>query len=404
MRFAVLLIVFTCPIQAELIARFQTTQGNVDVVLQYAMAPQAVANFMTLALGSRPWVDPFNGRIRTEPFYNGVKIHRTENNSVFKYAQGGSPRGNNFDGPGYTFKDEFNPSLTHVPYVLSMANAGPNTNGCQFFFTGSMPQPTFNNVYTIFGLVTDPTSRSVVDAMISAGNNGTTINEVTFTRTDAAAIAFNELAQNLPVVRCPTGNLTVNRGVAAIWNLNPSISTGEIFHAYRSTTMAPGSWAEIDFAQVHVGISSGPLLFPVETSAPLENAAAPSAFYHLYVARHPGAVAPSYLRNRTALIAINGGTIAYSHNSAGTGGTATYTPDVEAPFNFTFFAYDLSTSGHEVNFVVENVGVNPKYLWLKIGCDSATSTQIDGRHSTSEYIEPSNAWQPWSSGPAAISR
>ena len=123
-KFAVILIALAGPLHAELFAVFQTSLGNVEVALQYDKAPQAVANFITLAEGSRPWVDPITGRIRTEPFYNGIKIHRTSNTSSFKFAQGGSPKGDGSDGPGYTFKDEFTSPLTHVPYVLSMANAG----------------------------------------------------------------------------------------------------------------------------------------------------------------------------------------------------------------------------------------------------------------------------------------
>jgi peptidyl-prolyl cis-trans isomerase A (cyclophilin A) len=402
-RFLTLLIALAGPLHADLLAHVQTTQGNVDVVMQYATAPQAVANFITLAQGTRPWVDPINGRIRTDPFYNGIKIHRTSNNSGYKFAQGGSPKGDGSDGPGYTFKDEFNSPLTHLPYVLSMANAGPNTNGSQFFFTGSLSQPSFNNVHTIFGLVTDPISRSVVDAMIEAGPNGTTINAVTFTRTDAAAIAFNEHAQNLPEVSCPSGSLTVNRGVSAVWNLNSLMSTGAIFHAYRSSTLANGSWSELGSATLHVGISSSPLVSPAVASATLDNAEAPSAFYNLYVARHPGSVAPSNLLNRTILIAINGGVIYYAHNAAGNGGNATYQPDSGAQLNFTFNTYSFRSAAHEISCIIQNIGIDPANLLLKIGCDSATTTQIDGRHST-QYFDQFTGWEPWSKGAAAISR
>ena len=171
MKFVIIFAALAAPLRAELLALFQTTQGNIEVALQYDKAPQAVASFITLAEGSRPWVDPMTGRLRAVPFYNGIKIHRTSNTGSFKFAQGGSPKGDGSDGPGYSFKDEFTSPLIHVPYVLSMANAGPNTNGSQFFFTGSVSQPTFNNVHTSFGLVTAPASRAIVDAMITAGPN-----------------------------------------------------------------------------------------------------------------------------------------------------------------------------------------------------------------------------------------
>ncbi len=411
MRFLGFLIALACPLQADLIARFETTQGNVDVVLQYETAPQAVANFITLAQGSRPWVDSSSGRIRSDPFYNGIKIHRTANSSGFKFAQGGSPKGDGSDGPGYTFKDEFNSPLTHVPYVLSMANAGPNTNGSQFFFTGSLSQPTFNNVHTIFGLVTDPASRTVVDAMITAGPNGTTINNVTFTRTDGAAIAFDEQTQNLPVITCPGGKLVVTPGVSAIWNLNPLISTGEIFHAYYSTTMSPGSWVELDFAQLHVGISQGALLTPVATAAPLDNAAAPRAFYNLYVADHPGSVAPSYLNNRTVTLPLGGGTLRYVFDNSGIAGTTTFTPvsgdSIVGPFTTINPSNGdplaPSTDAHSLVFTADTPALDPRYLWIKVGCDSATNSLVSGRHST-QYYDGFFGWSPFATGPATITR
>lgn len=420
MRFLIYLITLSSPLHADLVARFVTTRGNVDVSLQYESAPQAVANFITLAQGTRPWVDPFNGRIRTEPFYNGIKIHRTANNGSFKFAQGGSPKGDGSDGPGYTFKDEFDSPLTHVPYVLSMANAGPNTNGSQFFFTGSLSQPSFNNVHTIFGLVTDPTSRSVVDAMITAGPNGTIINEVTFTRTDPAAIAFDEFAQNLPEVTCPGGSLTVDRGVSAVWNLNPLISTGAVFHAYYSTTMAAGSWEELDFAELHVGISSGPLFTPIVVNANLDNAAAPNAFYNLWVARHPGSVAPSTLANRSVIIPLGGGTLAYAFNSSGIAGTTTYTPTTGTPVSGAFttvnpnngFPLAPSSTAHAIIFTADTPTLSPRYLWIKVGCDSASNSLINCRHVTQSYYynannlsDPyNNTWQPFASGNLTITR
>jgi peptidyl-prolyl cis-trans isomerase A (cyclophilin A) len=420
MRVLLFLIALSYPLHADLIARFHTTQGNVDVVLQYATAPQAVANFITLAQGSRPWVDPFNGRIRTEPFYNGIKIHRIANNSGFKFAQGGSARGDGSDGPGYTFKDEFVTPLTHVPYVLSMANAGPNTNGSQFFFTGSLSQPTFNNVHTIFGLVIDPASRSVVDAMITAGNNGTTINEVTFTRTDPTAIAFNEFAQNLPVVTCPGGFLSVNRGVSAVWHLDPLMSTGAVFHAYRSSTMASGSWAELESAKRHVGISSDPLIPPVVVNANLDNAETTSAFYNLWVARHPGSVTPSTLANRSVSISINEGNILYAFNNSGAAGTMTYTPisgsPIIGPFTtvnpITGLPQSPTSNAHSVVFIADTPTLNPRYFWVKTGCDTASNSLIGCHYSIDYYYYNSNnpfdsnnyTWQNFTKGDLTITR
>ncbi len=406
-RFIIFLFAFTCSLKAEMIARFQTSQGVVDAILQYQKTPQTVANFVTLAEGTRLWIDPKTGAIAQKQFFDGTKIIRT---SPGNFAQGGSRIGDASDGPGYTIKDEFDDTLTHVPYVLSMGNKGPNTNGSGFFFTGNVTIPVYDKSYSLFGIVTDPASRAVVDTIIAAGPNGTTIHQVTILRTDAAAIAFDEHAQNLPVVSCPGGRLTVNPGVAAIWNFNPLISTGAVFHAYYSTTMAPDSWEELDFAQLHVGISQGALLTPVATTALLDNAAAPKAFYNLSVAEHPGSVAPSYLRNRTVTLPLEDGTLKYVFDNSGVAGTTTFTFTDGSSIGGPFTTVNPgngdplapSTDAHSVVFTADTLGINPRYLWIKVGCDSATSSLVTGRHSTQSF--GIFGWSPFATGPVTISR
>ena len=410
-RFLVLFVALSCPLQADLIAHVQTTLGNVDVALQYDKAPQAVANFITLAQGTRRQADPFTGVVTNSQYYIGEKFFRVVDEAGFKIAQTGSGTGTNSGGPGYTFKDEFHPTLTHVPYVLSMANSGPNSNGSQIYFTGNTSIPSLDNVHTIFGLVTEPASRSVIDAIHAAGNNGSSITGITFSRTDPAAIAFDEHAQNLPIVSCPGGSLTVQRGVAAIWNLNPLISTGEIFHAFYSTTMTPGSWVELDYAKLHVGISQGALLTPVATTAPLDGATAPKAFYNLYVADHPGSVAPSYLNNRTVTIPLGGDTLKYVFNNSGVSGTATFTPAGGSPITGPFTTVNPgngdplapSTDAHSFVFTADTPILNPRYFWIKVGCDTASNSLVTGRHST-QYYNGIFGWAPFGTGPVTITR
>ena len=408
MKFAILLLALICPLQAELLATVQTSHGNVLVALQYDKAPQAVASFMTLAQGTRKYVNSLSGVVTNVPFYNGIKIHRCSNTDGFKFAQGGSPKGDGSDGPGYAFKDEFDPSLTHVPYVLSMANAGPNTNGSQFFFTGSVPQPTFNNVHTIFGLVTDLASRSVVDAMIAAGANGTTLTGVTFSRTDATANSFNEHAQYLPEVTCPGGSLTVHPGVSNTWHLGQAMSTGAVFRAFRTPALATGTVSELDSARLHVGITA-PATPPAVLSVVLDQAALPSAFYNLSLARHPGAVAPSTLANRTVAIPFGSDTLTFAFDASGVAGTTTYTPQSGSPFGGPFTTVNQNnglpmppqSDAHSIFFTADTPILNPRYLWVKVGCDSTTTTTITGRHSTQSY---NYGWQPFASGSVTINR
>jgi cyclophilin family peptidyl-prolyl cis-trans isomerase len=390
--------------EASLLATMQTSRGNVVIELQYAKAPQAVANFITLSQGTRAWVDPSTGAVKKAPFYDGLKIHRVVNSTGFKVAQGGSPKGDGSDGPGFTFKDEFDATLTHAPYVFSMANSGPNTNGSQFFFTGNVSIPSLNNVHTVFGLVTDPASRAIVDAILAAGANNTTITGVSFSRTDPAAEAFNELAQNLPAVIRPSGTLVVNRNVSAIWNLNPVASTGAVFRAFRSTTLttSPNNWSELTAATQHVGITPS-FTAPVLFSSTLDSASNPKAFYNLSLANHPGSVAPSTLANRTITVIIGSNTFIYTANSGLTGGTCTL--NGSAPFAFAVL--DFSSSAHHCNLVVDNgTSLSPsflRYLMFKIGCDSATSTLVSGRHSTS-YYDFFTPWAPLATGSCTISR
>jgi peptidyl-prolyl cis-trans isomerase A (cyclophilin A) len=131
-------------------AHFQTTLGDFTVELFDTQAPKTVANFANLADGSREWKHPKTGESQKKPFYDGLVFHRIIEGFVI---QGGDPLGQGFGGPGYQFEDEFHPDLRHDRAgVLSMANAGPNTNGSQFFITLG-PTPHLDRKHSIFGRV-----------------------------------------------------------------------------------------------------------------------------------------------------------------------------------------------------------------------------------------------------------
>jgi peptidyl-prolyl cis-trans isomerase A (cyclophilin A) len=133
-------------------ARFDTTQGQFLVRLFEQEAPQTVANFVGLAEGTRGWIHPATRQKTTAPFYDGLVFHRVIAGFVI---QGGDPLGNGTGGPGYRFADEFHPSLRHDrPGILSMANAGPDTNGSQFFITLA-PTPHLDDRHSVFGVVVE---------------------------------------------------------------------------------------------------------------------------------------------------------------------------------------------------------------------------------------------------------
>ena len=136
--------------KGKLMAKIITNMGEMDVELFEKRAPETVDNFVGLATGTKEWVDPKTLKKVKRPFYDGLIFHRVIPNFMI---QGGDPLGTGTGGPGYRFKDEFDPSLTFDgPGYLAMANAGPGTNGSQFFITVA-PTPHLNNRHTIFGKV-----------------------------------------------------------------------------------------------------------------------------------------------------------------------------------------------------------------------------------------------------------
>ncbi|MCX6970970.1 MAG: peptidylprolyl isomerase [Verrucomicrobia bacterium] len=141
--------------------------GNFTITLEDTKAPITVANFIGLATGQKGWLDLVTGGIRYAPFYNGVTFHRVIAGFM---SQTGSRNGNGTDGPGYTFRDEIDPSLNHQPYTVSMANSGPDTNGSQWFISQGTPSH-LDGIHTIFGKVTDPASQAVCAAINAAATD-----------------------------------------------------------------------------------------------------------------------------------------------------------------------------------------------------------------------------------------
>jgi peptidyl-prolyl cis-trans isomerase A (cyclophilin A) len=133
-----------------LYAIFDTTLGEMICKLEEEKTPETVKNFIGLATGEKEYTDPKTGKTSQEPFYNGTVFHRIIKNFMI---QGGDRLGQGTGGPGYRFKDEFHPTLKHTgPGILSMANAGPNTNGSQFFIT-LVPTPWLDGKHSVFGHV-----------------------------------------------------------------------------------------------------------------------------------------------------------------------------------------------------------------------------------------------------------
>ncbi|MCR9279417.1 MAG: peptidylprolyl isomerase [Pseudomonadaceae bacterium] len=153
----------------SLVAVFDTSKGNIRVDLFADKAPVTVANFVNLV---------------EKGFYNGLGFHRVIADFM---VQGGCPQGTGTGGPGYRFEDEFDASLRHdAPGKLSMANAGPGTNGSQFFIT-HVPTPWLDDAHSIFGAVQSDDDQAVVNAVAQ----GDTINSITIEGDTSAILEAN---------------------------------------------------------------------------------------------------------------------------------------------------------------------------------------------------------------------
>lgn len=180
-------------------AKIYTADGNILIKLYYDKCPMTVGNFVGLAEGKMPNAEKPLGT----PYFDGLTFHRViskANGDAQDFMiQGGDPKGNGTGGPGYKFKDEFNPELKHEKGVISMANAGPGTNGSQFFITVT-ETPWLNNKHTVFGKVIS--GQSVVDNI----KKGTIMTKVEIIRKGKAAKAFDavETFKSLSGITLPT--------------------------------------------------------------------------------------------------------------------------------------------------------------------------------------------------------
>ncbi len=176
-------------------AVIETTLGTIVCKLHYDKVPMTVGNFVGLATGEREWTDPKTNQKAKRPFYDGIKFHRVIPGFMI---QTGDPTGTGMGGPGYKFADEIRPELKHdKPGILSMANAGPGTNGSQFFITHKAT-PHLDGKHTVFGEVVSGNDVVVKIGDVPKGGpqNSTPVTDVlmkkvTIVRTGEAANAFD---------------------------------------------------------------------------------------------------------------------------------------------------------------------------------------------------------------------
>jgi peptidyl-prolyl cis-trans isomerase A (cyclophilin A) len=214
------------PTTNGLYAAFNTSMGTFYCQLRYDLTPRTVANFITLADGSKSWLDYSHARLVQQPFYNGLTFHRVIAGFVI---QAGSPNGMGTDDPGYAFNNEIAPSLNNNSAgVLGMANSGgTNSNGSQFYITLG-PQPSLNGLYTVFGNVVEGLNvvTNIGNVPTDTNNKPLTpvvISNVTILRIGTAASNFNAQAVSPPL---PVPQFTASQMLAQgpnlllVWNYN----------------------------------------------------------------------------------------------------------------------------------------------------------------------------------------
>lgn len=228
------------PSSNGLYATIQTTMGNVCFELYYTNVPRTVANFVSLAEGSRPWIDPRSTFISNEPYYNGGIFHRVITNFMI---QCGSPKGNGTDGPGYTFEDEFSPALRHDrPGTVSMANSGFDSNGGQFFITVTATD-WLDDKHSVFGRVVEGMNvvSNIAAVATDAGNRplvDVVITNVFITRNGTNALNFAVTNQSLPEVQALPMSITRTNGI----KISAGTATSSYQYIYSSTNLT--GWSE----------------------------------------------------------------------------------------------------------------------------------------------------------------
>lgn len=363
-------------------AEFQTDRGVIVVDLEPAVAPLAVTNFTGLANGGRLWLDGRNGALRKEPFYQDMEAHRVVNTAGEKFFEIGSRTGAADEHPGYGFPDEPGVAAGHVPYVLAMANDGPNTNGCRVYLTGSLAMPHRNGRYTVLGRVREGPSRVVVDAIIAAGPGGTVVESVTVGVTESWLPMLLENEAKLPSMSAVSGRLEVVPGISsALVFQQPENS---VFRAYASTDLTGWQPHAGRFAPAGEALVLQPFV--------LDGAETSARFYYFSLARYPESPAPAgvaHLANRILEVESTGlGVLVYTFDATGRAGTYENIvfPGEPPFFSGSFVVSDVAEPRFEpysLRILIQTQGLGGAvFQEIRAGWDEGIPGGAEGRHVT----------------------
>jgi hypothetical protein len=270
-----------------------------------------------------------------------------------------------------------------------MANSGPNTNGSQIYLTGNVPIPDLDELHTVFGLVSDVDSQGVIDAIMAAGNDGTTINSISFNRTDPAAVAFDENGQELLRCSAVPGRLTVTGGLVSYEVAIPR-PIDSLFRVYNTQDLK--NWSFL-----------GELLEQSETGPGVPvgfgNATLPRQFYNISLTTYPNARWQNALAGRAMETKLSDSrTRVLTFNSNPQTGTFTDTNFPGQTFNFT--VSNFTPHAYGADLIIYTTPLIVRYR-IVCGYDSENDIEVVGRNSTS--ILSGGNWIPFGSGTLNLS-
>ena len=351
-----------------------TPLGTLTLELDHVKSPMATANFIGLATGKFAWVDSSSGAVRHHtPYYDGIIFHRVVEGFV---SQFGSQLGDGSDGPGYTFPDggEVSNGLTHGgPYVVSMANAGPNTNGSQLFITAAAAGH-LDGKHIVFGAVASE-SQSLADYLNGvpvAGNNtpvtDLTIDSVTINEN---GVFFDPCAQGLPVVSVPTLSPLPGPGSTTLAFTQPPRSVFRVTHSSDLVAWFLPAPRYLDGGDA--AAASFPL--PAGAQGNTRQFFAPALISYDSSALFPSSLANRTLTTLTAADPVN--PIAFAFDATGLTGTWSYDGASGAITSSVFLP-----DGYGGRLILDISGFDPGYWsFQRLGFDSSTPTLLSGRQS-----------------------
>lgn len=376
-----LLVLAVLPKLYALEAEFSTSRGSFIVDLYPDRTPVGVAHFVRFAEGQGTWLDSRDGSVRGGDFYKDSLVTRVVNTARDRLFETGLVGGVVTD-PGYGFPDEFHPLATHQPYVLSLANDGPNTNGTRIELTGSLAMSHRNGVNPVLGRIREGAGRAVVDSIISAGAGATVIHSISIHGKEPWATTLEESGERIPFVQAVNGSLKVQ----------PHVSSSLHFAQPRHSVLA--AWTSVDLTgwtpHFRRFLDSG--ITDLPESALFDHASDPSRFYQISLISYPVDPPPSGfsdLAGKTIRVEGPGiATIVYQFDETGRAGNFQniLTPGRPPFFSGPFTVDDrlpLKVNPYSLHVLVNtpNFGGSP-LQYLKLGWDSATPNRTNGRHET----------------------